>query len=90
MPARFQLDAAEFDRLRAVVEPMGGRLRVDGASERFGAAVATLGLPVLDMLPVLRASPRGQFFETTVHFTARGHETVAAALDAFIRERGLL
>jgi lysophospholipase L1-like esterase len=90
LPARFQLEPAEFDRLRAVVEPRGGRLRVDGATERFLAALAPLHLPIVDMLPPLRESPRGQFFETTVHLTARGHETVAAALDAFIAERGLL
>jgi hypothetical protein len=90
MPARFQLDPAEFDRLRAVVEPTGGRLRVDGASERFEAALADLRLPMIDMLPRFRHSPQGQFFETTVHLTRRGHETVAAALDTFIAERGLL
>ena len=90
MPARFQLDPAEFDRLRAVVDPLGGRLRVDGASERFRAALADSGLPLLDMLPRFRQSPDGQFFATTVHLTARGHETVAAALDAFIAERALL
>lgn len=90
MPARFQIDPAEFSRLRASVETMGGRLRVDGASERFTAALADLHLPMLDMLPRLRQSPEGQFFAATVHLTARGHETVADALDAFIAERGLL
>jgi hypothetical protein len=90
MPARFQLDPAELERLRAVVDPMGGRLRVDAASERFRAAFANLQLPILDMLPRLRQSPDGQFFATTVHLTARGHETVAAALDAFIAEHALL
>lgn len=90
MPARFQLDPAEFGRLRAVVEPMGGPLRLDGATERFTQALAPLGLPMLDMLPVLRAAPEGQFFASTVHLTARGHTTVATALDTFIRDRGLL
>jgi lysophospholipase L1-like esterase len=90
MPARFQLDPAEFGRLRAVVDPTGGRLRVDGATERFEAALAETGLPMLDMLPRFRQSPDGQFFATTVHLTARGHETVAAALETFIAERALL
>ena len=90
MPARFQLDPAEFDRLRAVVDPMGGRLRVDLATERFHAALAGSALPMLDVLPHFRESPDGQFFATTVHLTPRGHETVAAALDAFIGERALL
>ena len=42
---------------------------------------------MLDMLPRLRQAPDGQFFANTVHLTARGHETVAAALDAFLRTR---
>ncbi|HEY8550848.1 MAG TPA: hypothetical protein VIL35_12900 [Vicinamibacterales bacterium] len=90
MPARFQLDPAEYERLRAVVEPMGGPLRMDAASERFAAALEPLGVPTIDMLPVLRRSPEGQFFAGTVHLTPRGHETVAAALDAFIEEEELL
>jgi hypothetical protein len=89
MPARFQLDPAEYDRLRAVVDPMGGRLGVDLATERFSDALAGSGLPMLDMLPRFRQSPEGQFFATTVHLTARGHETVAAALDAFLAEHAL-
>jgi lysophospholipase L1-like esterase len=90
VPARFQLDPAEYERLREATEPIGGPLRVDGASERFRAAVAPLGLPTIDLLPALRDAPPGQFFPGTVHFTAAGHETIAAALDAFIRREGLL
>jgi lysophospholipase L1-like esterase len=90
MPARFQLDPAEYERLRVVTEPTAGPLTVDGATERFRAAVAPLGVPTLDLLPVLKAAPPGQFFVHTVHFTPAGHETVAAALEAFLRREGLL
>ncbi len=90
MPARFQLDPAEFERLRVVTEPTAGPLLVDGATERFRAAVAPLGVPTLDLLPILKAAPHGQFFVHTVHFTPAGHETVAAALDAFLQREGLL
>jgi lysophospholipase L1-like esterase len=90
MPARFQLDAAEFERLRVSVAAMGGAVSVDAASERFAAALAGLPVPTLDMLPIFRKSPAGQFYDTTVHFTPRGHETVAAALDRFIASHGLL
>jgi lysophospholipase L1-like esterase len=90
MPARFQLDPAEYERLRVVTEPMAGPLTVDGATERFRAAVAPLGVPTIDMLPALKAAPAGQFFVHTVHFTPAGHETVAAALDAFLQREGLL
>jgi len=90
MPARFQIDPAEAGRLRATVESMGGRLDLDAATRRFERALGGLGLPMLDMLPRLRQSPDGQFFATTVHLTARGHETVAAALDEFLVAHGLL
>jgi hypothetical protein len=90
MPARFQLDPAEYERLRVVTEPMAGPLTVDGATERFRAALAPLGVPTIDMLPALKAAPAGQFFVHTVHFTPAGHETVAAALDAFLQREGLL
>ena len=90
MPARFQLDPAEYERLRAATEPVAGPMRVDAATERFTAAVAPIGVPTVDLLPALRAAPRGQFFAETVHLTATGHETVAAALEAFIRRERLL
>ena len=59
------------------------------ASQRFDAAMATLPLPRLDVLPALRAALPGPdlFFQQTVHLTPRGHEVVAAALDASSTER---
>lgn len=90
MPARFQLDPAEYERLRSATEPLAGPIRIDAATERFAAAVAPLGVPTVDLLPALRAAPPGQFFAGTVHFTAAGHETVAAALEAFIRRERLV
>jgi hypothetical protein len=90
VPARFQLDPAEYARLRSATEPSAGPLRKDIATERFQAALGPLGVPTLDLLPTLLAAPHGQFFAGTVHFTAAGHETVAAALEAFIRREHLL
>ena len=90
MPARFQLDPAEFERLRVVTEPMAGPIARDAATERFSAALAPLGVPTIDLLPALRTAPHGQFFAGTVHLTAAGHDTVAAALEAFIRREHLL
>ena len=90
MPARFQLDPAEFERLRVVTEPMAGPIARDAATERFSAALAPLGVPTIDLLPALRTAPHGQFFAGTVHLTAAGHDTVAAALEAFIRRERLL
>ena len=90
MPARFQVDPAEYERLRSATEPIAGPIRLDAATERFTTAVAPLGVPTVDLLPALRQAPHGQFFAETVHLTAAGHETVAAALEAFLRREHLL
>lgn len=92
MPARFQVDDADYGRLRDSVAQAGGELQRDAASERFDRALATLPLPRLDVLPALRAALPGPdlFFQQTVHLTPRGHEIVAAALERFLRESHLV
>jgi hypothetical protein len=92
MPARFQVDDADYGRLKEAVETAGGQLLRDGASERFDAALAPLQLPKIDLLPALRAALPGPelFFQQTVHLTPRGHVVVAEALDRFIQEQRLL
>lgn len=91
MPARFQVDDADYGRLKEAVEAAGGRLRRDAATERFDAALAPLRLPQVDTLPPLRAALPGPdvFFQQTVHLTPRGHEIVAGALEEFLRRQGL-
>jgi hypothetical protein len=91
MPARFQVDDADFGHLREAVEGTGGRLLRDGATTRFAGALAPLQVPRLDALPALKAALPGPdvFFQQTVHLTPRGHEIVARALEAFIRGQGL-
>jgi len=92
MPARFQVDDADYGRLREAVSQAGGELRRDAASERFDAALASLPLPRLDALPALRAALPGPdlFFQQTVHLTPRGHQVVADALERFLRDRRLV
>jgi hypothetical protein len=91
MPARFQVDDADYGHLKAAVAGAGGTLLRDGATDRFNQALSTLPIPRLDVLPALRAALPGPdlFFQQTVHLTPRGHEIVAAALDAFLRRQGL-
>jgi lysophospholipase L1-like esterase len=86
MPARFQVDDADYGRLKAGVAASGGELLRDAASERFDRALASLPVPRLDVLQALRRAPAGPdlFYQETVHLTPRGHEVVAEALDAFI------
>jgi hypothetical protein len=92
MPARFQLDDADYGRLKAAVAQAGGELVRDAATERFDAALSELPVPRLDVLPALRAAVPGPdiFFQQTVHLTPRGHEIVADAMERFIREKGLV
>jgi hypothetical protein len=92
VPARFQLNDEDYGHLGKTVAAAGQQLVRDKATERFADALRPLGLPMLDLLPVLRAqpSPAGLFFTENVHFTVRGHEVVAEALDRFVREAGLL
>ncbi len=92
MPARFQVDDADYGRLKSGVEQAGGQLLRDAATERFVSVLAGLGLPMIDPLPSLRAAPPGPdlFFQRNVHLTPRGHEVMAGVLDRFLQERGLL
>jgi hypothetical protein len=78
--------------LKTTVEQMGGELVRDGASTRFNAALDALPLPRMDALTALRAALPGPdlFFQQTVHLTPRGHEVVAKALEAFLREQNLV
>jgi lysophospholipase L1-like esterase len=90
MPARFQVDDADYGRLKDAVSGAGGTLVRDAATARFAEALAPLALPQFDALPALRAALPGPdvFFQQTVHLTPRGHEVVARALEAFIRGPG--
>jgi lysophospholipase L1-like esterase len=92
VPARFQLNDEDFGHLQAAARHAGQTLVRDAATARFAEALAPLGVPVFDLLPVLRAQPdpAGLFFRENIHFTPRGHAVVAAALEQFVREAGLL
>jgi lysophospholipase L1-like esterase len=92
MPARFQIDDEDYDRLREAVERAGGAMDRDGANRRFTAALEGLEAPLVDLLPALRGTGPGPrlFYAETVHLTPRGHEIVAGALEQFLRESGLL
>jgi SGNH hydrolase-like domain, acetyltransferase AlgX len=92
MPARFQTDDADYGRLDETVRQAGGVLVRNSASERFTSALAPLGLPMLDLQPILAAQPDrvGLFFQRNVHFTPRGHAVAADAIFSFLREQALI
>lgn len=91
VPARFQLDPAEYARMRDVVAPAGYQLEIDGASRRFAEAYGRLGLPMIDLLDAFRRSDRPDriFFRQTVHLTPYGHRVAADALAEFLTRHGL-
>ena len=91
MPARFQVDDADYLRLKAAVEGTGGHLVRDAATARFAAVLAPMPIPLFDALPALKAALPGPdvFFQQTVHLTPRGHQIVAQALETFLKQQGL-
>jgi lysophospholipase L1-like esterase len=91
MPARFQVNDTDFGYLQAAVRQAGAELDRNAASRRFNEALAPLGLPMLDLQPVLFAQPNriGLFFIRTVHLTPRGHDVVARTLMEFLSAAGL-
>jgi lysophospholipase L1-like esterase len=92
MPARFQLDREEFDRMEATVEPAGYTMRPDAATTRFADALAPLDLPTLDLLTAFRGSeqPARLFFQSTAHLTPEGHRVAAGAILRFLEDRHLV
>ena len=92
LPARFQVNDADFANLQRDVAQHGETLVRNGATERFKAALADLQIPVMDALPPLLGAPRPSqtFFEDTVHLTPRGHQIVADALGQFLRQSHLV
>jgi hypothetical protein len=92
MPARFQVDDADYGRLRQIVSEAGGELLRDGATARFREVLRGIEAPVLDPLPAMRAALPGPdlFFQQTVHLTPRGHQIVASAVEQFLRGAGLV
>ena len=92
MPARFQTNDPDFQRLDVTVRHAGGVLDRDSASHRFHDALEPLGLPMTDLQTVLARQPdrEGLFYQQTVHLTPRGHRVVADALWDFLQTTGLL
>ena len=89
MPARFQIDDTDYGHLRDIVAQSGGELLRDAATERFTEGLRDLGLPMIDLLPVLRHAKDGPnlFFQENVHLTPRGHAVVAQALAPFVLDQ---
>jgi hypothetical protein len=92
VPARFQVNDVDFGYMDAAVRQAGARLVRQSGTERFARALAPLGLPTLDLLPVYLDQPQRQdlFFQRNVHLTSRGHAVTAAALFEFLQKTSLI
>jgi lysophospholipase L1-like esterase len=92
MPARFQVNDEDYGNLDAAVRQAGGVLDRQSASRRFEQALAPLGVPMIDLQPILarQPEPNGVFFQRNVHLTPRGHDVVASALHQFLRSNSVL
>jgi hypothetical protein len=86
LPARFQVDDAEYAQLAAAAKAGGHELSRNSGSDRFDKALSELELPLLDLLPTLAGQPHPSalFFQRNVHLTSRGHQVVADALSQFV------
>ena len=86
IPARLQLNDLDFSYMQASARAAGQELIRDAATKRFTTALAPLGVPMLDLLPVLKAQPdpAGLFYKENIHLTPRGHEVVGRALAEFV------
>lgn len=92
LPVRFQIEAEDREQLSRETRRRGQTLDVDGATNRFRAALDDLSIPLLDALPVFRANSQrsGLYFRRNIHLTSEGHELVASSLQEFLERRHLL
>ncbi len=92
LPARLQVNDADFAVLQGAVAPYGHTLVRNIATDRFKTALGDLGVPVMDALPPLFDVPRRSemFFEDTMHLTPRGHQVLADGIERFLRGSHLL
>jgi hypothetical protein len=92
VPARFQVNDVDYGWMDKAVREAGARLIRQSGTERFARALAPLGLPTLDLLPIFLDQPQRQdlFFQRNVHLTPRGHEVVETALFDFLQTQGFL
>jgi hypothetical protein len=91
LPARFQVDDADYGRLKEIVERSGKTLERNAATARFKEALEGLDVPVFDALPPLREAARTSdvFMQSTAHLTPFGHRALAGSLARYLSDAGL-
>ena len=81
LPLDVQVDAAEWKKYRAQPEDLSA---TQALLEDFVADARDLGLPAVNLLPVLRAAEPGAFLPDDYHLSPRGHLAVAEAIAAVL------
>ena len=86
LPAVFEIDSTRFAAVRDGYQRSDRTLTRHGATERLRDGLATIGVPLLDLLPVFQtaADAKSFYFQQNTHLTARGHAEVARAVARFI------
>ncbi len=95
VPAKWQVYADDWQALLAAIgEPDDERWVLRGPNRRITDLAGTLGVPVLDLLPVFRraAGQGGErlYFPVDIHWTAAGHNLAAQAVGEFLMKRELV
>ncbi|PON10296.1 hypothetical protein C2W62_50825, partial [Candidatus Entotheonella serta] len=80
---------------QSLIQPMvssGATYRINWPNQRIVALCRRFNLPVLDLLPVLAQAPPGEplYLKLDGHWTRRGHEVAASAIEAFLRRQQLI
>ena len=91
MPARFQTHDEDFRRVSGIATRSRNAIVRNAATERFKRALAPLGQPILDLLPVFASldDPPAHYFVQNAHLNARGHQVTSDAIFDFLRTQGV-
>jgi hypothetical protein len=92
IPEMAQFDAQMHARTMFEFRFTDDEVDWDLPQRQLAGQAAQVGIPELDLLPLLRArADRAQLYlRLDTHFTALGHQATADALASFIEERGLI
>ena len=86
LPAVFEIDSDRFAAVQDGYQRSDRTLTRHGATERLRDGLATIDVPLLELLPVFQtaADARSFYFQQNTHLTARGHAEVARAVARFV------
>jgi hypothetical protein len=94
VPGKWQVHREDWRALlEARGEPDDDRWVLRGPNRRLTQIAAAHQIPVLDLVPAMRAAARAGhrlYFDVDIHWNAAGHEVAAGAVADFLADVGLL